>query len=62
MIHLMMILKKNSKHNQNIKEQYLTQKQELEHEGLKQISLVDKDSRRMKTMAPWISATMYNLL
>ena len=33
---------------QELKEQYLTQKQELKDEGLEQKSLTDPDSRRMK--------------
>lgn len=33
---------------QELKEQYLRQKQELENEGLEQKSLIDTDSRRMK--------------
>ena len=34
---------------QELKEQYLTQKQELKDEGLEQKSLTDPDSRRMNT-------------
>lgn len=47
---------------QELKEQYLTQKQELKDEGLEQKSLTDPDSRRVKITAHWISATMYSLL
>lgn len=33
---------------QNLKDQYITQKEELKNEGLEQKSLIDTDSRRMK--------------